>query len=57
MTATGPKACPNADDVGAAPDLAGHAFERVGRGDLDPVLAREFAPVRATRSKPSGGGC
>ncbi len=45
MTTTGSKECPDADDVGAALDLAVYPFQRVRAGDLDPALAREFAPV------------
>ena len=41
MTAIGPMECPDADDVGAALDLAVHPFERVRGGDLGPMFARE----------------
>lgn len=41
MTAIGPKACPRADDVGAALDPAVRPPDRVGRMQLGPVLPGE----------------
>ena len=51
-TAWGTVFPPNADDVGAPLDLAVHPFQRVGRGDPGPMLAREFAPVREAANCP-----
>jgi hypothetical protein len=41
MTATGPKECPRADDIGPSLDLAVHSFEGIRAGDLRPALAWE----------------
>jgi hypothetical protein len=41
MTATGPKECPNADDISPPLDFAVHPFKRVRGSDLGPVLAWE----------------
>jgi hypothetical protein len=49
MTATGPKECPNADDIGAPLHLFVQAFDRVRGVLLGAVLAWEFAPLRRRR--------
>jgi hypothetical protein len=41
MTATGPKECPRAEDIGPSLDLAVHPFERIRARDLHPVLTGE----------------
>ena len=47
MTATGPKECPNADDIGAPFHFLVQALDGVGA-----VLSGEFAPVREAANCP-----
>lgn len=52
MTATGPKECPNADDIGAPFHFLVQALDGVGAMQLGAVLSGEFAPVREAANCP-----
>ena len=41
LTATGPKECPNADDIGSAIDLTVQALDRVGQMQLGAMFLGE----------------